>query len=52
MHCIANFRRTRSSRRRRDEDGVWRLWSVTIDEHSWETPNRKAGWAGAEDPDR
>jgi hypothetical protein len=33
------------------EDGIWRLWSVTIDEHYWETPNWKAGWAGAEDPD-
>jgi len=33
------------------EDGIWRLWSVTIDEHYWETPNWKAGWAGAEPRD-
>jgi hypothetical protein len=29
------------------EDGVWRLWSLTIDEHYFETPDWKSGWAGA-----
>jgi hypothetical protein len=29
------------------ENGVWRLWSLTIDEHYFATPNWRAGWAGA-----
>ena len=29
------------------EDGIWRLWSLTIDEHYFVSPDWKAGWAGA-----
>jgi len=32
------------------EDGIWRLWSLTIDEHYFYMPNWKAGWSGAKDP--
>ncbi|KAK4465402.1 hypothetical protein QBC42DRAFT_218989 [Cladorrhinum samala] len=28
------------------EDGVWRLWSVTIDEHYWTSNTWKGGWSG------
>jgi len=28
------------------EDGIWRLWSVTIDEHYFMTQTWKAGWSG------
>ncbi|KAK1830198.1 SnoaL-like domain-containing protein [Podospora conica] len=28
------------------ENGIWRLWSVTIDEFYWGISNWKAGWAG------
>ena len=28
------------------EDGVWRLWSLTIDEHYFVSPSWKLGWAG------
>ncbi|KAK3986190.1 SnoaL-like domain-containing protein [Cladorrhinum sp. PSN332] len=28
------------------EDGIWRLWSVTIDEFYWTTNTWKAGWSG------
>ena len=30
------------------EDGIWRLWSLTIDEHYMTSPNWEQGWAGAE----
>ena len=33
------------------EDGVWRLWSLTIDEHYFYMPTWKAGWSGARDPE-
>ncbi len=33
------------------EDGIWRLWSVTIDEHYYYMPTWKAGWSGARDRD-
>ena len=29
------------------EDGVWRLWSLTIDEHYFASPDWKGGWASA-----
>jgi hypothetical protein len=29
------------------ENGVWRLWSLTIDEHYFASPNWRNGWAGA-----
>ncbi|KAK4161395.1 hypothetical protein QBC43DRAFT_323942 [Cladorrhinum sp. PSN259] len=28
------------------EDGIWRLWSVTIDEFYWSINNWKDGWSG------
>ncbi|KAK4223939.1 hypothetical protein QBC38DRAFT_372079 [Podospora fimiseda] len=28
------------------EDGIWRLWSVTIDEFYWTSNNWKDGWSG------
>ncbi len=31
------------------ENGVWRLWSLTIDEHYFASPNWKGGWAAAVD---
>jgi len=31
------------------EDGVWRLWSVTIDEYSFVSPTWHGGWAAAGD---
>lgn len=31
------------------ENGVWRLWSVTIDEHYFASPDWKGGWASAVD---
>ncbi len=34
-----------------EADGVWRLWSVTIDEHYYYMPTWQAGWSGAKDPD-
>jgi hypothetical protein len=30
------------------EDGIWRLWSLTIDEHYMTSANWKDGWAGVE----
>jgi hypothetical protein len=33
------------------EDGVWRLWSLTIDEHYFVSPDWKQGWAGARSRD-
>jgi len=32
------------------EDGVWRLWSITIDEHYFNSPNWQGGWAAAKAP--
>jgi len=29
------------------EDGKWKLWSVTIDEFYWQSPNWTGGWAAA-----
>lgn len=31
------------------EDGIWRLWSLTIDEHYFATPDWHGGWASAAD---
>jgi len=31
------------------EDGIWRLWSLTIDEHYFASPDWKGGWASAVD---
>ncbi|MFD2422742.1 nuclear transport factor 2 family protein [Amycolatopsis pigmentata] len=31
------------------EDGIWRLWSLTIDEHYFNSPTWEGGWAMAED---
>ena len=31
------------------ENGIWRLWSLTIDEHYFASPNWKGGWAAATD---
>lgn len=31
------------------EDGIWRLWSLTIDEHYFAMPDWKTGWAGVVD---
>jgi hypothetical protein len=33
------------------EDGVWKLWSVTIDEHYFSSPTYEGGWSAAKDPD-
>lgn len=30
------------------EDGIWRLWSLTIDEHYMTSANWREGWAGVE----
>jgi hypothetical protein len=32
------------------EDGRWRLWSLTIDEHYFSSPTWHGGWAAAQDP--
>jgi len=32
------------------EDGSWKLWSLTIDEHYFSSPEWHGGWACAEDP--
>jgi hypothetical protein len=32
------------------EDGVWKLWSVTIDEHYFSSPTYEGGWSSAKDP--
>lgn len=32
------------------EDGVWRFWSLTIDEHYFYSPDWKGGWSAAKDP--
>ncbi|MEG3146787.1 nuclear transport factor 2 family protein [Sphingomonas sp. RT2P30] len=31
------------------QNGIWRLWSVTIDEHYFASPDWKGGWAAAVD---
>ena len=33
------------------EDGMWKLWSVTIDEHYFSSPTYEGGWSSAKDPD-
>jgi hypothetical protein len=33
------------------EDGIWRLWNLSLDEPYFEMPNWKAGWAGAKERD-
>jgi len=33
------------------EDDVWKLWSVTIDEHYFSSPTYAGGWSSAKDPD-
>ncbi len=33
-----------------EPDGVWRLWSLTIDEHYFSSVDWKGGWAAAKDP--
>ncbi len=33
------------------EDGIWRLWSLTIDEHYFYMPTWTDGWSGVTDPD-
>jgi len=32
------------------ENGIWRLWTVTIDEHYYSMAGWKGGWAAAKDP--
>jgi len=32
------------------EDGVYRFWSITIDEHYFTTPNWQGGWSAAKEP--
>jgi hypothetical protein len=32
------------------EDGVWRFWSVVIDEHYFSSPTYEGGWSAAKDP--
>jgi hypothetical protein len=32
------------------EDGIWRIWSLEIDESYFTTPSWAVGWAGAVDP--
>lgn len=32
------------------EDGVWKLWSVVIDEHYFSSPTYEGGWSSAKDP--
>jgi hypothetical protein len=33
------------------EDGVWKLWSVEIDEFYFSSPTYEGGWSSAKDPD-
>ena len=33
------------------EDGVWKFWSVVIDEHYFSSPTYEGGWSSAKDPD-
>jgi hypothetical protein len=32
------------------EDGVWKLWSVNIDEFHFQSPSYEGGWSAAKDP--
>jgi len=32
------------------ENGVWRLWTLTIDEHYFASPDWQGGWAAAKEP--
>jgi hypothetical protein len=32
------------------ENGVWKLWSVAIDEHYFSSPSYEGGWSAARDP--
>jgi hypothetical protein len=32
------------------EDGVWKFWSVVIDEHYFSSPTYEGGWSSAKDP--
>ncbi len=32
------------------ENGVWKLWSVVIDEHYFSSPTYEGGWSSAKDP--
>jgi len=32
------------------EDGIWRLWTLTIDEHYFTSPDWKGGWSAAVPP--
>jgi hypothetical protein len=32
------------------ENGVWRFWSVVIDEHYFSSPTYEGGWSAAKDP--
>jgi hypothetical protein len=32
------------------EDGMWKLWSVNIDEFHWQSPSYEGGWSAAKDP--
>ena len=33
------------------EDGVWKLWSVNIDEFFFQSPSYEGGWSAAKDPE-
>jgi hypothetical protein len=33
------------------EDGVWKLWSVNIDEFFFQSPTYEGGWSAAKDPE-
>ena len=33
------------------EDGVWKLWSVNIDEFYFQSPTYEGGWSAAKDPE-
>ncbi len=33
------------------EDGIWRFWTLTIDEHYFASPSWKGGWAAAKEPE-
>jgi hypothetical protein len=33
------------------EDGIWRLWNLSLDEPYFEMPDWKRGWAGVNQPD-
>jgi len=33
------------------EDGVWKLWSVNIDEFLFQSPSYEGGWSAAKDPE-